>query len=457
MCSINHDKKAIFIHNPKTAGYYIEKILTTFYGFTLNYSIKNNGYGFDSNNIDYPFLPIDNRGVINYYMNNNDFNLKNNMCVEKWISYKKIAFVRNPYERFISAYEYIKKKYQQTFPNDIISFPNINKFIEIQKTGFDNILYEKKHFLLFFHYYHAFIIEKEHIFMHKDSYNKNYFIGRFENINDDLINALEFIGEKNKYKHIDFVKGNICFNVSNKLDYDNYFEDNKILQFVNTYFQIDFYKFGYSIINDVTELKKNIILNTKEFMLSNNNMFLIKYYQKKNIIDLLNNINILDNFFDQTDIQIMQYIIKNKKWVYGHKSHANNINENIFFSIDLHDNLFFFEYLKDKIELYFNVTIKISRVYANGQPHGQNGCFHKDSDNVNEITFCVYLTEYNEDYDYGGYLMIKHPEDNFIRSIEPKCGRCVFFPGTFEHKGNSFYPDLKNMRICVALKFEIVL
>ena len=34
MCSINHDKKAIFIHIPKTAGCYIRENLSRHYGFT---------------------------------------------------------------------------------------------------------------------------------------------------------------------------------------------------------------------------------------------------------------------------------------------------------------------------------------------------------------------------------------------------------------------------------------
>ena len=37
MCSINHDKKAIFIHINKTGGSYIAGSLEKYYGFTTYY------------------------------------------------------------------------------------------------------------------------------------------------------------------------------------------------------------------------------------------------------------------------------------------------------------------------------------------------------------------------------------------------------------------------------------
>ena len=35
MCSINHEKKAIFFHVPKTGGTYIRENLEKYYGFTF--------------------------------------------------------------------------------------------------------------------------------------------------------------------------------------------------------------------------------------------------------------------------------------------------------------------------------------------------------------------------------------------------------------------------------------
>ena len=37
MCSINHDKKAIFIHIPKNGGSYIAETLNKYYGFQNYY------------------------------------------------------------------------------------------------------------------------------------------------------------------------------------------------------------------------------------------------------------------------------------------------------------------------------------------------------------------------------------------------------------------------------------
>ena len=37
MCSINHDKKAIYIHIPKTGGSFIRDSLKNYYGFKSYY------------------------------------------------------------------------------------------------------------------------------------------------------------------------------------------------------------------------------------------------------------------------------------------------------------------------------------------------------------------------------------------------------------------------------------
>jgi hypothetical protein len=151
----------------------------------------------------------------------------------------------------------------------------------------------------------------------------------------------------------------------------------------------------------------------------------------------LNDVNVLDNFFDKIDIQIMKFILKKPQC-----------------SIDLCNNLFFFEYLKHKIELFFHdeFSITVVNVSANAQSCIQTVSFGGESDN--EFLFCIYLRECVESDNFTSHFMIKKPNSAFIRLIEQKNRRCVIFPSTFEHKCVS-YPEFKNTQMRITLNFKI--
>ena len=151
----------------------------------------------------------------------------------------------------------------------------------------------------------------------------------------------------------------------------------------------------------------------------------------------LNDVNVLDNFFDEIDIQIMKFILKKTQCL-----------------IDACNNLFFFEYLKHKIEMFFHdeFFITVLNVSANPQTGIKMGYFRGESDN--EFLFCIYLRECNESDNFTSHFMIKKPNSAFIKLIEQKNRRCVIFPSTFEHKCVSC-PEYKNTQMCVTLNFKI--
>lgn len=170
----------------------------------------------------------------------------------------------------------------------------------------------------------------------------------------------------------------------------------------------------------------------------------------------MENIKIIDDFLNNDDLQILNSIISSKKWEYGHSSKGREKVNTPFWSMDLIDEIFFSEYIKDKIQDYFQKKFVLNRVYANGQTYGQNGSYHQDDENENTFTFCLYINVIeNSDIEMaGGNLYIKVPNEKIIFAIEPYSNRGVLFPSNYFHKGCSFNRYITSMRICIAWKLK---
>jgi len=122
MIYINHDIKAIFIHIPKTGGTYIGPTLVKYYGFKSylplihakrpdhNIACKiryfrrvltgNNTY---DNSFFNKIL-----GILVYCKTSEYLTKEMNMDAEKWGTYTKFCFIRNPYDRAISGWKHFK-------------------------------------------------------------------------------------------------------------------------------------------------------------------------------------------------------------------------------------------------------------------------------------------------------------------------------------------------------------
>ena len=89
---INHKYKCIFVHIPKTAGSSIRRILPESEEpkFIGGHATATNMYGFFRNN-----FPEKQKSIIV-------------LGEKKWDEYFKFAFVRNPWDRFVSAYNFLK-------------------------------------------------------------------------------------------------------------------------------------------------------------------------------------------------------------------------------------------------------------------------------------------------------------------------------------------------------------
>lgn len=245
MCSINHELKAIYFHIPKNGGLYIENILNKYYGFKTLYFTREDHYKYDIeekeefNKLNYKkinngFINIRKEGILRYLQTSEEYNKLVGMDKEKWDSYYKFTFVRNPYSKIVSAYNYcVSNKEKITFESFLKLKNNVNNYI----------------------FTHSFITQYDHMLDHNNSINFDY-IGKFENLDEDLIKILFEMGIK-KIMHSNFLKFNKKLNHSNdeKIYVDYYNSTN--IKLVNEYFKIDFQNYGYELYEDVIDLIDN--------------------------------------------------------------------------------------------------------------------------------------------------------------------------------------------------------
>ena len=237
MCSINHDLKAIFIHVHKTGGTYISYMLHKYYGFK-NYYLRrpeHDSFCFNKKKTT-KYINYENRihGVLNYYKTSKYINKKMGMNEQKWNSYYKFCFIRNPYDKIISAWNHVNR-FNIPFDN-YLNLTNTCNDVE---------------------YMHMFMPQVRNIINEKGKININY-IGKFENLENDFQIILKNIGIK---KIIHDVKKKL-----NKREHMNFYEyyNQDILNKVNFLLKEDFDNLKYEYINNIEEFRKKFIINNTE-------------------------------------------------------------------------------------------------------------------------------------------------------------------------------------------------
>jgi hypothetical protein len=177
MCSINHDLKAIFIHIPKTAGTYLADVLHKYYGFK-NYYLTRPDHKEFCGSFDNSIKSHENKihGTLMYYKTSAYCNQIMNMTPEKWESYYKFCFIRNPYDKIVSGWNYVNQnKYPFMF--------YLNK--PYKKNSWD--------------YWHVLMPQTRHIINEKGKIGVN-FIGLNERLEEDFDKVLNHLGLQNKHR-----------------------------------------------------------------------------------------------------------------------------------------------------------------------------------------------------------------------------------------------------------------
>jgi hypothetical protein len=227
MCSINHEKKAIFIHIPKTAGIYTRNVLKKYYGFDLYLFERPDHIEYCQTNINQNsnaqfYFGNKIHGIIQYYKTSEYLNKLMGMDEKKWNEYYKFCFVRDPYNRIISAWNYIQEIHKFNIDFD--------KYLE-----FKDIVSEDEYFHVFMPQYYHILDENNNIFV-------NY-VGKFENLEEELKSVLIKIGFKpDDIIHNENKKNNREYNLKkNNLD-------SKTINIINDLFDKDFEYFNYKKI-----------------------------------------------------------------------------------------------------------------------------------------------------------------------------------------------------------------
>ena len=116
------------------------------------------------------------------------------------------------------------------------------------------------------------------------------------------------------------------------------------------------------------------------------------------------------------------------------------------------DDMFFSDYLLNKIQEKTQQSFTLERVYANGHTYGLDGIFHQDSFDENGRTFLLHA---NLDWknSWGGGTHFYNDTDE-LRTVMFQPNRGILFPGRVFHSAAPITRLCNELRITVNWKLQ---
>ena len=158
-------------------------------------------------------------------------------------------------------------------------------------------------------------------------------------------------------------------------------------------------------------------------------------------------ITVYTGVFSKEEQAYIQSTLASSRWQFGHASRLDS--PNLFWWMDLEQDTVFTDHLFGKIQKLLKDGFKLERVYANGQTFGQDGDWHKDSDDPDAYTFLYYA---NNGWDTRWRGETVFQIKNKTVSYTPDVNKAIFFPGTVYHYASSPSREFHGLRMTVAFK-----
>ena len=173
----------------------------------------------------------------------------------------------------------------------------------------------------------------------------------------------------------------------------------------------------------------------------------------------MDKIKVYDNFLNNEELNKVIELVTKKTWIFGQRSNQDRIynQKNIpFWQMELEDEDYFKVDMVELIKSKCKKNLMLKKVYANGQTFGQDGSYHKDSEETNCLTFCLYLPDFDTKFDENvcGYLLIKIPDSIHNVYYETPFNRAIIFPSHYSHKGLAYNRFISSLRVSIVWKFE---
>ena len=170
------------------------------------------------------------------------------------------------------------------------------------------------------------------------------------------------------------------------------------------------------------------------------------------------NIQSYPNFLNKQEHDyVVKKTLRGNTWALGGYSVDDGNIGFYFWYMELIQDVFFTEYMLNKIKIITEKNFAIDRVYANGQTYGLSGSYHQDKSDLNTNnkniykTFLYYVNS-NWKSEWGGSTLFKQNEEVYTQPFIPN--NAILFDSPTYHVGLEPTRHCKDLRVTVAFKLK---